>query len=385
MFEFDVIAQDPRTRARAGRFHTPHGVVETPAFMPVGTQAAVKALDPTELRDVGSQMILANTYHLAQRPGADVVERLGGLHGFMGWDGPILTDSGGFQVWSLSLRSAGRPLVQIDDDGATFRSHLDGALRRFTPESAVDLQSRLGADVIMAFDECTASDADEEYARAAAERTHRWARRCRERWKERQSSRTLPQALFGIVQGGRFRDLRRWSAETILALDLPGIAIGGESIGYSKERTIEILDWIGDLLPSDRPRYAMGIGDPADFLTAIERGIDLFDSVYPTRLARNGALLHRGGRLRIQSAAYRTDEGPIDPGCRCLACRTFSRAYLHHLFRARELLGHRLATLHNLTYCLDLVADLRQALAGGMLSAFREHWLPNAVVAGGRS
>lgn len=371
MFEFTVIARDPRSRARAGRFQTPHGVVETPAFMPVGTQATVKALDPRELRLVGAQMILANTYHLALRPGAELIERLGGLHRFMGWDGPILTDSGGFQVWSLSLRRQDRSLVRLDDDGATFVSHLDGSRWRFTPERAIDLQSQLGADVIMAFDECTSAAASEEQARAAAARTHHWARRCRDRWLERQAQAAAPQALFGIIQGGSYPNLRRWSAEEILRLDLPGIAIGGESIGYSKEQTANVLEWIADLLPDNRPRYAMGVGDPADFLSVVERGIDLFDSVYPTRLARNGALLTREGRLRILAAANRADERPIDPHCRCDACRQFSRAYLHHLFRSGELLGHRLATLHNLTYCLDLVADLRTALVEGTFDELR--------------
>lgn len=371
MFEFEVIARDPATRARAGRLRTPHGVVETPTFMPVGTQGTVKGLDPAELRDVGSQIILANTYHLALRPGADVVERLGGLHRFMRWDGPILTDSGGFQVWSLAFRSRDRGLVRIDDDGVTFASHLDGKRWRFTPELATDLQVQLGADVIMALDECTPVDADEQYARAAAERTHRWARRCRDRWVERQPSHGYSQALFGIVQGGNYRDLRRWSTETILSLDLPGIAIGGESIGFSRENTTNTLDWIGDLLPDDRPRYAMGVGNPDDFLAVIERGVDLFDSVFPTRLARNGALLHHGGRIRILAAEFKNDEKPIDTDCRCLTCRQFTRAYLHHLFKSRELLGHRLATIHNLTFCLDLVSAMRAALADGRFGEFR--------------
>ncbi|HLH75051.1 MAG TPA: tRNA guanosine(34) transglycosylase Tgt [Chloroflexota bacterium] len=371
MFEFQIVARDPTSRARAGRFQTPHGIVETPTFMPVGTLATVKTLDPRELRQVGSQMVLANTYHLAQRPGADVVERLGGLHRFMAWDGPILTDSGGFQVWSLGTGEAKRKLVRIDEEGATFVSHRDGRRWRFTPESAIDLQIRLGADVIMAFDECTARNVGEDAARAAAARTHRWAARCRERWWQRQGEGRLPQALFGIIQGGSFRDLRRWSAETIAALDLPGIAIGGEAIGYSKNDTAQILDWLADVLPVERPRYAMGVGDPVDFLTVVERGVDLFDSVYPTRLARNGGLLVPGGRLRITAPRFRADEGPITAGCRCLTCQCFSRAYLHHLFRARELLAYRLATLHNLTYCLDLTAAMRQALQEGRFAEFR--------------
>lgn len=374
MFEYEIIARDPSTRARLGRFSTPHGIVETPTFMPVGTQAAVKTLDPVEVRDVGSQIILANTYHLALRPGSDLVERLGGLHRFMGWDGPILTDSGGFQVWSLGQRDAKGSLVRIDEDGVTFRSHRDGSLRRFTPESAIDVQTQLGADVIMAFDECIARDADWATTRESTDRTHRWLARCVERWRENQGTGRSPQALFGIIQGGAHRDLRRWSAETVAAFNLPGIAIGGESIGYSKEQTISILDWLADLLPEDRPRYAMGVGDPNDFGFVVERGVDLFDSVLPTRLARNGALLTREGRLRIVAPGYRDDDGPIDPHCRCQTCRSFSRAYLHHLLRAGELLGHRLATLHNLTYCLDLTASMRESIREGTFGTFRERW-----------
>lgn len=374
MFEFEVLARDPTSRARRGRFRTPHGVVETPTFMPVGTLATVKTLDPRELSSVGAQMILANTYHLAQRPGAALVESLGGLHQFMHWNSPMLTDSGGFQVWSLALRKGSRHAVRVDDDGVTFHSHLDGRSWRFTPEIAIDLQTQLGADVIMAFDECTPDHADESYARRAADRTHHWARRCRERWYQNQTEGHQQQALFGIVQGGDFRDLRRWSAETIASLDLPGIAIGGESIGYSKDGTAEILDWVSDLLPTDRPRYAMGVGDPIDFFTVVERGIDIFDSVFPTRLARNGGLLTRQGRVRIEAARYRADEQPIDPECSCLTCRQFSRAYLHHLFRAHELLAHRLATIHNLTHCLTLTTEMREAIANGSFSALQKRW-----------
>ncbi len=339
--------------------------------MPVGTQGTVKTLDPDEIAATGSQIILANTYHVALRPGGPDMQRLGGLHHFMRWNRPILTDSGGFQVWSLGQSARGPALVQVTEAGATFRSHLDGSRWLFTPESVVDLQTQLGADVIMAFDECTAKDASPAEARAAAARTHRWARRCRDRWVNQQAAGGPPQALFGIVQGGKFPDLRRWSAEEILALDLPGIAIGGESIGYSKEQTAQILDWLADLLPDDRPCYAMGVGDPADFLTVVERGIDLFDSVLPTRLARNGALFVAGGRLRIRAAQYRADDRPIEPDCPCLACRRFSRAYLHHLFGARELLGHRLATLHNLTHCHRLVGGMRQALREGRFACWR--------------
>jgi queuine tRNA-ribosyltransferase len=373
-FSFEIVARDSSSRARAGRFSTPHGVVDTPAFMPVGTRATVKTLDPDELRTVGSQMVLANTYHLVERPGAPLIEGHGGLHEFMKWNGPILTDSGGFQIWSLAQKSRARSLVVVDDDGVTFTSRLDGNRWRLTPETAVDLQTQLGADVMMVLDECTAKDASQAEARRSAERTHRWARRCKNRWLETHAAGTPGQALFGIVQGGNFRDLRRWSASATAALDLPGVAIGGESIGYSKRQTGQILDWVGDVLPDDRPHYAMGVGDPSDFGPIVERGVDLFDSVLPTRLARNGALMTSQGRLRVVAAAFRDDERPIDPECRCQTCRGFTRAYLHHLFRSQELLGHRLATIHNLTYCLDAVADLRHALREGVFDQMRERW-----------
>jgi queuine tRNA-ribosyltransferase len=346
--------------------------------MPVGTQATVKTVDPTELRDVGSQMILANTYHLAQRPGAGVIDRHGGLHGFMQWKGPILTDSGGFQIWSLAQTGRRRGLVALDDDGATFTSHLDGQRWRFTPESAIELQSQLGADVIMALDECTAKDASETEAHRAAERTFRWARRCRDQWLSlqdvRRGSGKTSQALFGIIQGGSSYEARRTSAQQILSLDLPGVAIGGESIGYSKQQTGTILEWIGDLLPVDRPCYAMGVGDPADFGPVVERGVDLFDSVLPTRLARNGTLMTRDGRLRVTAAACRDDERPIDSTCGCQACAGYTRAYLHHLFRAKELLGHRLATIHNLSHCLEVAAEIRLALRAGTFRDLRHRW-----------
>jgi queuine tRNA-ribosyltransferase len=379
-FHFEVIARDETSGARLGRFTTPHGVVETPAFMPVGTLATIKAIDPAELTAAGAQMVLANAYHLALRPGAEQVALLGGLHRFMAWERPILTDSGGFQVWSLAGRATGGSLVRIDDEGATFRSHLDGRRLRVTPESAVEIQAQLGADVMMAFDQCTPKDADERTAAEAAERTHHWARRCRTRWLRYWEEGAIRQILFGIVQGGRFRELRRLSAEEIVSLGLPGIAVGGESIGYSKEQTADVLEWIGDLLPADRPRYAMGVGDPADFPTIVDRGIDLFDSVLPTRLARNGALLTRLGRLRIGAPAFRADEGPIDPSCRCQTCRGFSRAYLHHLYRAGELLGHRLGTIHNVTFSLSVVAEIREALRLGQYHRWKSCWSTRSVM-----
>ncbi|MBI2939312.1 MAG: tRNA guanosine(34) transglycosylase Tgt [Chloroflexi bacterium] len=382
-FGFVVDATCGATGARAGRFCTPHGIVETPAFLPVGTQATVKALDGADLHDLAAPMVLANTYHLYLRPGTEVVAHFGGLHRFMGWPGPILTDSGGFQVFSLrQRRSRGTargvsPLVRIDDDGVTFRSHLDGSTHRFTPERAIDAQVALGADVIMAFDECSPNDDDRAYAEASLARTHAWAIRCRRRWAAHEAARTngSPQALFAIVQGGNFRDLREQSAHFIADLDLPGVAIGGESIGFSKSLTRQILEWVVPLLPADRPRYAMGIGAPDDFLAAVARGVDLFDSVLPTRLARNGSLLTADGRLPILNARYARDPAPPESGCGCPTCQRFSRAYLRHLFKSGELLAHRLATIHNLHFCISLMRRVRASIVGGEFPRFHDRVL----------
>jgi queuine tRNA-ribosyltransferase len=385
-FQFELIGRDRTTGARAGLLHTPHGDVPTPIFMPVGTQATVKAVDTDELRSAGARIILGNTYHLDLRPGHEVVERLGGLHGFMGWDRPILTDSGGFQVFSLAKSAQGRGqrgeagLVQIDESGVTFESHLDQRLHRFTPESAIEVQTALGADVIMAFDECSRTNDDFETTLRGMERTHRWAERCRARWREMETEKQRttgrpPQALFGIVQGGTFRDLRRASAEVVVGLDLPGVAIGGESIGYSKPLTRAILEWIGDLLPADRPRYAMGVGDPDDFFAIVERGVDMFDCVLPTRMARNGTLLTRDGRLRVVNAEYASDARPIEPGCDCYTCARFSRGYLRHLLKSESLLAYRLATLHNVRFCLRLVEEIRAAIIGGQFAEMRDEFM----------
>lgn len=349
--------------ARAGVLHTPHGAVPTPAFMPVGTQATVKAVSPRDLREVGAGVVLANTYHLYLRPGAETVEKAGGLHAFMGWPGPILTDSGGFQVWSLAERRV------IGPDGVTFRSHLDGSVHVFSPESVMRTQEQLGADIVMAFDECAPHPAPKEYVRAAMERTHAWAARCRD-------ARTRPdQALFGIVQGGVWPDLRAESARAIVALDFPGYAIGGLSVGEEKQEMARALEATTPLLPSDRPRYLMGVGAPEDLLAGIAAGVDMFDCVLPTRNARTGSLLTVDGQINITGARYKDDFGPVEQGCPCYACRTFSRAYLNHLFRAKELLAYTLATIHNLSFLQRLVADARASILEHRYDDFRAHFV----------
>lgn len=355
MFTFET--QAVHGRARAGVFKTPHGDLETPLFAPVGTQATVKALTPDQLDELGASLVLANTYHLYLRPGEDVIQRQGGLHEFMHWPHPILTDSGGFQVFSLSDRRS------VDDDGVTFRSHLDGSEHRFTPEKAIQIQEALGADIIMAFDECP-EPYDRVTNQSAMARTHQWAERCLAA-KSRDD-----QALFGIVQGGVFPDLRQHSAEFIAGLDLPGVAIGGLSVGESKTEMLEMLDLIDPLLPVDRPRYLMGVGSPEDIVAGVLRGVDLFDCVLPTRMARNHAALTRLGRINLRNAAYAEDPRPIDPDCGCYTCRTFTRSYLRHLIVAGEMLSSTLVSIHNLYMLVSLTADLRSAVLAGSLDAF---------------
>lgn len=348
VFSFDVLATDGK--ARAGVFHTPHGPLATPVFAPVGTQAAVKAVTPAQLAELGATLVLSNTYHLYLRPGDELVRELGGLHQFMQWNGPMLTDSGGFQVWSLS------GINKIDEEGVTFRSHIDGSKHRFTPESAIGIQQNLGADIMMCFDEC-ADPFNHSYNRTALERTHRWAERCLSAWNCRER-----QALFGIVQGGIFDDLRRESAQVLTAMDFPGYAIGGLSVGENKEDMYRILDVVNPILPSHKPRYLMGVGTVEDLIHGVARGIDIFDCVLPTRIARHGAAMTRTGQINIRNTPYSRDERPIEEDCNCYTCRTFSRAYLRHLVKAKEMLASTLLSIHNLRTLVRLAEEMRAAV-----------------------
>jgi queuine tRNA-ribosyltransferase len=348
-------------RARLGTLTTPHGTIETPQFMPVGTQATVKSLTPADLRAAGTRIILTNAYHLSLRPGHERIARLGGLHRFMAWDGPILSDSGGFQVFSLAH------LGLVDDDGVTFASHLDGSPQRLTPERAIEIQEALGSDIAMAFDQLVDSTLPAAEVAIAMERTHRWAERCL-------AARSRPdQALFGIVQGGVDAKLRRQSVAAVAGLPFDGIAVGGLSVGEPKAEMTATLEVVDAALGDDpRVRYLMGVGSPPDFFAAVERGIDLFDCVLPTRVARNGQAWTSEGRLNLRNARFLDDPGPLDPECGCEACRIHSRAYLAHLFRAEELLAYRLASVHNVTYTLDLMRRIRSALADGSFASLRD-------------
>jgi queuine tRNA-ribosyltransferase len=353
----------PVGKARAGKIETPHGVIETPVFMPVGTQASVKSLSPDELWGVKSQIILGNTYHLYLRPGADLIERFGGLHRFMSWNGPILTDSGGFQVFSLAHNR------KIDEEGVTFKSHIDGSTHRFTPEMVVKVEEQLGADIIMVLDECTPHPSTYEYNKRALARTHAWAERCIA------SHVRKDQALFAIVQGNVFQDLREESARILSSLGFPGYAIGGLSVGESKEDMHRTLEATTPMLPTSKPRYLMGVGSPEDLVECVARGIDMFDCVLPTRVARNGALLTRDGRLPIKSSRFANEDRPIEPDCDCYACTNFSLGYLHHLFKAEELLAYRLNSIHNLRFMTRTMAEIRTSIFDGSFNSYREEFL----------
>ncbi|MFA5128223.1 MAG: tRNA guanosine(34) transglycosylase Tgt [Patescibacteria group bacterium] len=371
---FELIHEDKTTGARAGIMHTDHGDIPTPCFMPVGTQATVKTLDQDDLKKLDAPIILGNTYHLHLRPGEDLIDELGGLHKFMNWDRPILTDSGGFQVFSLGLQKEiknngktnndNAALVAIDEDGVTFKSHLDGSTHRFTPEIAVQIQHKIGADIIMAFDECTPDAAPYEYTKEAMERTHRWAERCLAE-HEKKSDKPYRQFLFGIIQGANHRELREESGRFISSLNFDGVAIGGESIGYNMEATKEIMDWLKPILPKDKPRYTMGVGlAPKDLLKVVSCGADMFDCVAPTRLARHGMLFtnDEAGRVNINNSKFAKDTNPIDKNCACDTCRNYTRAYIHHLFNAQEMTAMRLASIHNLHFMLNLMREARQAI-----------------------
>lgn len=367
-FEFTLLGTDGA--ARLGRFQTPHGPIDTPVFAPVGTQATVKAMRPRDLAELGATLVLANTYHLYLRPGDELVRDMGGLHRFMGWDGPILTDSGGFQVFSLSDSR------KISADGVTFKSHLDGSRHHFTPEKSIAIQENLGADIIMMFDECPPPN-DYDYVRQSLERTHAWAERCL-------AAKTRPdQALFGIVQGGAFPDLRQESARFLIPFDLPGYAIGGLAVGETKAEMHSVLDSLHPVLPADRPRYLMGVGAPEDLVNGVIRGVDIFDCVLPTRIARNGSALALGGRMNLRNAQYTADPSPIDPHCDCYACAHFSRAYIRHLVNANEILASILLTIHNIHFLLRLMDDLREAIRQGTLADFGAEFLSHYPPASG--
>ncbi len=448
---FELQHKDKNSHARAGIMHTDHGDIETPVFMPVGTQASVKTLDQTDLANLSAPIILGNTYHLHLRPGEDLINNFGGLHKFMNWPKPILTDSGGFQVFSLGLqkKDGHRPvilsetkdpslsdkrdslaepqndnnkqqgqLVAIDEDGVTFRSHIDGSSHRFTAESAIQIQHKLGADIIMAFDECTPDSVAEKYVTEAMERTHRWAKRSLEehqKLRNKQSLKLISQFpnfpisynrfLFGIIQGSNYKHLREASAKYISSLDFDGIAIGGESVGYNMEATKEILDWVYPIIPENKPHYTMGLGlSPADLLVAIEHGADMFDCVAPTRLARHGMLFchceegtdeaipstgsanngiaalpsgarnDRKHRINITNAKFAKDSGPIDKNCTCSTCKNYSRAYIRHLFNAQEISAMRLATIHNLHFMLNLMRQAREAILEDRFLELKKEW-----------
>jgi len=361
-FRFERIHTDGA--ARLSVFHTPHGPIHMPAFAPVGTLANVKTLEPRDLAEAGCELVLANTYHLYLRPGHELIERLGGLHTFMAYDGPILTDSGGYQVFSLAHNR------RLDDDGVTFRSHVDGSLHRFTPESVMAVEQALGPDIAMVLDECP-NPLDRTANEQALARTHRWAERCK-------AAHTRPdQALFGIVQGGIFPDLRQAGAAFLTALDFPGYAIGGLAVGETKVQMYATLDETCPALPANKPRYLMGVGAPEDIVEAVYRGVDMFDCVLPTRIARNGALFTPQGRINLRNAQYAEDPRPVQEDCGCYTCRTFSRAYLRHLYKAREISALRFGTIHNVYFMQDLMRRIRQSIAEGCFADFRADFLAN--------
>ena len=353
---------DTDDNARVGVLHTPHGDVPTPAFMPVATQGSVKALDSADLRNIGANIVLANTYHLYLRPGVDIVADLGGLHGFMQWDGATLTDSGGFQGFSLEH------LRKITEDAIIFKSHIDGSEHTFSPEAAIRHQQKLGADIIMPLDICAPADSDREMVESAVDKTNRWLLRCVE------AHTRADQQLFGIVQGGLFPELRRKSADFITSVGFPGYSIGGLSVGESKRAMYDTVELTTPMLPADAPRYLMGVGSPEDLLECVARGIDMFDCVLPTRVARNGALFVREGRMNITAGRYKRKYAPVEDGCDCYTCHTYTAAYVHHLFRAKELLAYRLATIHNLRFILRLMEEMRAAIAAGRFADYRREF-----------
>lgn len=380
--KFELLASDAQSKARRGLLTTAHGIIDTPAFMPVGTQGSVKAINPRELRELNAQIILGNTYHLFVRPGLDVIKHFGGLHNFVSWDGPILTDSGGYQIFSLAK------LRKITEEGVEFQNHVDGARAFISPEIAMEIQAALGSDVAMVLDECVPYPCEYDYAAQSAELTTRWAKRCKE-WKRRNGERVngriadspnrpfADSMLFGIIQGGAFENLRRESAQAIVQLDFDGYAIGGVSVGEPEQEMMHAVESVEPFLPTNKPRYAMGLGTPPQMLELIARGMDMFDCVLPTRLARNGTAFTAAGTLNFKNAAFALDKRPIEENCACPACREFARGYIRHLIKAEEILGLRLITVHNLHFYLNLMSRARSEIAGGSFDQFR-----NAFVAG---
>jgi len=360
---YELIKTDKRTKARRGRVRTPHGVIETPVFMPVGTAATVKAMRPEELKEMGAEIMLSNTYHLYLRPGHEIVREAGGVHSFMNWDRPVLTDSGGFQVFSLGA------MRKISEEGVEFRSHIDGSKHMLSPEKSIEIQNALGSDIIMAFDECAPYPADRSYVKDSLERTTRWLKRCRDFHKD-----TERQSLFGIMQGGMYKDLRRESAEQIVDLDLPGYAIGGLSVGEPKELMYDIMDECVDYLPKEKARYLMGVGSPDCLFEGVERGIDMFDCVLPTRIARHGMAMTSEGRVNIKNAKYERDFAPLDRNCDCYTCRNYSRAYLRHLFKSDEILSSMLMTNHNLHFLINTMKNIRKAIEEERFTEYKKEF-----------
>ncbi len=396
-FQFQILSTDSKTRGRVGEIHTPHGIIHTPAFTPVGTQATVKSLSPQEIADVGTEMFFVNTYHAYLRPGVEVIEKAGGLHRFMNWNGAVITDSGGFQVFSLGrdFSAQRQNLVKIDEEGVTFQSHWDGSTHRFTPEVSITIQHQLGADLIIAFDECTPYPVSEDEAWISLRRTHRWAKRsllAHNKLQKKEKNKPY-KAIYGVVQGSVYKDLRIDSAKTIAGMDFDGIAIGGLAVGESKKETKKVCEWVVPQLPEHKPRHLLGVGEIDDIFTLVEQGIDTFDCVQPTRLARMGQVFRSGmlevgsemAKLDVRSEKkfifditkkeYAQDLDPIERGCGCYTCQNFSRAYIHHLFRVRELLAYRLATIHNLFFVHALVAQIRTAIIEGKFSELKKKWI----------
>jgi len=386
MFEFKITAKSSNTKARTGIFKTPHGEINTPVFMPVGTKASVKTLSNNELKNIGADIILANTYHLLLRPGEDLIEEMGGLHKFMNWDKPILTDSGGFQVFSLA--QANRPIknksiqaqIKITEDGVEFKSFIDGKKHFLRPEDAIQIEHKLGADIIMAFDECSDANSNKEYFNQAMVRTHNWAVRCVKEHEKLNKNRENPLALFPIVQGGIFEDLRITSAKFIDSLNMHGNAIGGLSVGETKEKMYEMTNIVTDHLSENKPRYLMGVGTPEDLINGVERGIDMFDCVHPTRLARHGGFWNKFGRKNIKNEQYKKDKTPLSEDCDCYACKNHSKSYIRHLIQENEILGMRLISIHNLRFLIKLMENIKKSIKEDKFLEFKKDFFSNYTI-----